>query len=122
MKDENERLPFWLLLALESAKAMFVRDLAEDGGGRPGQAQEDLGRFLLERKVAATCPQCRRDVLATIQPNAPELRTPVGPYHPLQCPYLRPLVADLLNRLSRDPSLLKTWHDYAVQRYAKRAK
>ena len=122
MSQSNEPLPVWFLFALAWARAAFTSELGEMGahpGDHPGQIQADLAKSLFGQQIQAPCPQCRRDILAQIQPTAPELRIPVGRYHPWQCSYLRALIVDLLDLVSRDPALLQTWHEQAVRRYAK---
>jgi hypothetical protein len=85
--------------------------------GSGDQLRAELRLLLEHRRAVSRCPQCTRDARARIEPNAP--RRTASSYHPQRCPYLRALMAEMADWLSRDPARLAEWHRRAVERYAR---
>jgi hypothetical protein len=119
--DPPRDLRFLLLdLAMRWRQAVFLRELKVKAAARSEpRPNVDVGvqLFGVEDAPRQPCLQCRRDVLAKVDPAAPELKRALPRYHPTECSYLRALLLDLANLLSRDPALLAEWHRRAVERY-----
>jgi hypothetical protein len=105
-------------LLMRCAELAFERDLsAHASTGSGDQLRAELRLLLEHRRAVSRCPQCTRDARARIEPNAP--RRTASSYHPQRCPYLRALMAEMADWLSRDPARLAEWHRRAVERYAR---
>ena len=105
-----------LRMAMRWAEQAWLRDFrACDKSRASRQIKVDLANHVFGpgTQPGDTCPQCRQDAVA--HPGVPA--TPVERYHPARCPYLRALLLDLAERLSRDPALLAEWHQRAVKQY-----
>ncbi len=111
-------------LAMRWAQEVWLRELranasASDRSRAQRQTKVDLATYLFASDAwhRNTCPQCRRDAISSSAGGGPRPNTPVERYHPAQCPYIRALLLDLAEHLSRDPELLAEWHRRAVEKY-----
>ena len=116
----NSPSPILVGLLLRWAERAFENDLRARAGARTrSQLRADLRALLYERHAASTCPQCALDARTTIEPGGADAGRTAPPYHPKRCPYLRALMTEMADSLSRDPARLAEWHRRAVERYAK---
>ncbi len=112
----------WIDLMNRFCETLFSQDTVTSGPPlNANRIEAELAALRLQHALRQqnTCPECRRSTIAKQNPDAPELRDPVAPYHPQQCPYLRRLMVDLEDRLARDPAMRREWHRRALKRYGK---
>jgi hypothetical protein len=127
MRTSSDSMPedfgsIFFRIAMRWAQEVWLRDLGASVSDR-SRAQRrtklDLATYLFASDSwhRNTCPQCRRDATSSSAGDGPRPSTPVERYHPAQCPYIRALLLDLAEHLSRDPELLAEWHRRAIERY-----